>query len=142
MPMVASWRTSTRVPADGTVDRLTLDANLLHEYWKQRPRKAAVEKLLDLAGAGSVDLAVTRYVLDDFPDSEGLLAGRLAELPELRISQTGGVFTLDVSGLDGPDGLGDQDFLDLQYEIVASWPTHEGKPPDGRDWMHLHAHSI
>jgi hypothetical protein len=33
------------------VDHLTIDTNLLHEYWKQPPRRPAVEKLLELAAA-------------------------------------------------------------------------------------------
>lgn len=41
---------------------LTLDTNLLQEYWKQRDKVQFVEQLLDLAQQGKVDLAVTARV--------------------------------------------------------------------------------
>jgi hypothetical protein len=38
--------------------RLTLDSNLLLEYWKEQSRRDATEALLELARKGEVELAV------------------------------------------------------------------------------------
>ena len=39
----------------------TLDTNLLLEYWKEQPKAAVVERLLDLAQNGHLDLAAGLY---------------------------------------------------------------------------------
>jgi hypothetical protein len=119
------------------VDAVTLDTNLLHDYWKDRPRKWAIERLVELAAAGTIDLVVTRYVHDDVPASP--LRDRIAELPKLQIGMTGGLFTLDVSPLGGSDFFGSDAFLKCQ-SALATWRPSSRKPPDGRDWNHLHAH--
>ena len=86
--------------------RATLDTNLFFDLWHDRPGRTAVERLVALAVAGKIDLAVTRYVHDDVPAPP--LADEI-HLHELQISNTGGVFQLDISRLDDvTDRLGDQ----------------------------------
>lgn len=121
-------------------EKLTLDTSLLQEYWKEQDKKDIVEQVLALADSSAVDLAVTRYIRDDIPNDP--LASRIDELPRLKVAETGGVFTLNLSALDGPDGLGSQEFLDFQAAIPADWKPKRGERPDGRDWLHLHAHFI
>ena len=49
------------------ITTLTLDTNLLQEYWKQQKKEQFVERLIDLAQQGKVDLAVTARVREDIP---------------------------------------------------------------------------
>ncbi len=119
-------------------DRLTLDTDLVRDYWQDFPRRWAIERLLELAEAGEVDLAVTRYIRADIPDAP--LRDRLDELPELKVRETGGLFTFGVSRLDGPDVFGDAAMLSFENAIAATWKPSKGKPPDSRDWKHLHTH--
>jgi hypothetical protein len=121
-------------------EKLTLDANLLHDFWKQRPRRWAIESLLELAAAGEVELAVTRYVRADVPHPP--LRDRLDELPRLQIRETGGVFQLGISRFGGSDGLGSDEFVAFERALAESWTPTRGRPPDRRDWLHLHAHHI
>lgn len=120
-----------------SVDALTVDTNLIQDYWKQRPRKWAIERLLELAREGSVNLVVTRYIEDDVPCSP--LRDRIAELPALEIGKTGGLFIIGGSAVGGLDFFGSDAFLNCQAAF-AEWRPSKGKRPDGRDWNHLHAH--
>lgn len=121
------------------VPRLTLDTNLLLEYWKNQAKRKAVEKLSLLAKEGKVDLVVTARIREDVPLSP--LAQKIDELPELGINETGSVTRLGYWVL-GRDMLADEAFNDF-------WPTAQTlagqrgkKPPDWRDWDHLHAHHL
>ena len=120
------------------MDKLTLDTNVVQEHWKRRSKRNVVEQLVALAEIGEVELAVTRYVRSDVPREP--LAARIDQLgDELKVMETGGVFTLGTSTLGGPDRLGSQQFLDFIQSPVG-WRPKKGRPPDGRDLMHLHAH--
>jgi hypothetical protein len=52
------------------------------------------------------------------------------------------VFQLDVSILDGPDGLGEQAVVDLEIQLRAVALATGAKLPGATDWLHLHAHRI
>jgi hypothetical protein len=120
---------------------LTLDTNVVRERWSGQAKLEVVEKLVELAERGEAELAVTRYIRYDVPG--GALAVRINKLAaEPNVSETGGVFTLDESRLDGQNGLGDQPFVDFQHALGADWRPKRGKTPDYRDWLHLHAHLI
>lgn len=121
-----------------TLLRVTLDTNLLIDYWKQRPRRSATERLIELATQERVDLAVTRYIRDDVPREP--LAARINELHLLKIGETGGLFTIGFSALGGPDVLGSQEFLDHAWTIPVDWHPAKGSRPSEADLMHLHAH--
>jgi hypothetical protein len=136
-------RIVSALPAESKGDgreKLTLDANLLHDYWKQRPRRWAIERLIELAAGGQVELAVTRYVRDDIPNAP--LRDRLDELPRLHIRETSGLFQFDISPIGGSDGLGSDEFIAFERALAESWKPTRGRPPDRRDWLHLHAHHI
>lgn len=119
------------------IDRLTLDTNLILDFWRQRPRKWAIERLLQLADQGKVDIVVTRYIEEDVPRAP--LRERISELPALQIKKTGGLFTFGGSVLGGSDFFGSDAFLNCQ-RAFAEWRPAQGNPPDPRDWNHLHAH--
>ena len=115
-----------------TPDRLTLDTNLVREWWDQRPKQRVVAQLLDLADRGMVDLAVTATIHLDIPDEP--LALRIQELPEIAIGKTETVARLG-SWLLGRDMLGSQEFVDWQEGLGVT-------EPDSRDFDHLHAHML
>ena len=121
--------------------RLTLDTNLLQEYWREQEKRDVVVRLLELAEAGRVELVVTNRIADDIPG--GPLADRIRELPDLGIGQIGSVFRLDRSSLDGPDMLGSDMFTKLQEEADAELRRRgRAEVPDWRDWDHLNGHFL
>jgi hypothetical protein len=122
-------------------ERITLDTNLLQEYWREQVKQSVVQQLLDFAKTAAAALVVTARIADDIPG--GPLAERLRELPELGIAQIGGVFRLDHSALDGPDMLGSDTFMELQQRADAEL-LRRGRAtvPDWRDWDHVHAHFL
>ena len=119
---------------------VTLDTNVVREYWSQRARVAVVEALINLAEGGLISLAVTRRIFHDIPDPP--LAERISSLREIGVNLTGSVFRLDISALDSGDMLGSELALDV-FESVACNLALEGQPaPDWRDWDHLHGHYL
>jgi hypothetical protein len=119
---------------------LTLDTDVIRDVWDDDGRKVHVERLIQLACEGRVDLAVTRHIEEDVPHSP--LADRVAELPELAISRTGGVFVIGVSRLDGIDGLGSGAFDEWWRALGARRKDGDPGLPGLRDYHHLHAHYI
>ena len=119
---------------------VTLDTNVVQEYWHQRARIAIVEALIDLAEDELISLAVTRRIYADVPHPP--LADRISKLHEIGVNLTGSVFRLDVSALDGGDMLGSDIAMDV-FESVAYNLAHQGQPaPDWRDWDHVHGHYL
>jgi hypothetical protein len=118
------------------IPTLTLDTNLLHEYWKQRPKSEVIEKLLLLAKQGEIDLAVTARIHEDIPKPP--LAERLNELPELGITKAGSVTRVGY-GVVGRDMVGDDAFGSFFSSAREIAKQSKKKPPDWRDWDHLHA---
>jgi len=119
--------------------RITLDTNLLHELWKDRPKAHLVEALINRARDGDIDLAVTARVREDIPRAP--LASKLDALPELGISETGSVARLGYWQL-GRDMLGSESFSMFYPTACDLARKRVGKVPDWRDWDHVHAHLL
>jgi len=47
---------------------LTLDTNVIMEHWKNQKNASIVEKLLELAINGNIDLAITSRIHEDVPN--------------------------------------------------------------------------
>ena len=118
---------------------VTLDTNLLFEYWRDRPRKAVVERLLRLANRNDIDLAITARVREDIPDEP--LASRINALAEIGVRETGSVTRLNYWVL-GRDQLGSDAFEDFRLELESVRQERDPAVPDWRDWDHLHAHML
>lgn len=114
------------------VDQLTLDTDLIREWFDQDQRVGAVEDLLELSDRALIDLAVTARIHQDIWFGE--LAERLAELGDLGISMTGSVTRVGFWEI-GRDRLADPDFVDWVHNLSV-------KEPDWRDFDHLHAHML
>ncbi len=123
------------------IPRLTLDTNLLQEYWKKQVKYNNIERLLQLAEQDEVDLAVTARIHEDIPEPP--LMNKIDELPELNVNKTGSVTRLGFWEL-GRDMLGDRNFTDFYENALALANKRVGKKhlPDWRDWDHLHAHYL
>jgi hypothetical protein len=117
--------------------QVTLDANLIHEYLKQRPKRAVVEALIARTQRGALDLAVTARIHEDIPREP--LAGKLNGLPALGINETGSVSRLPY-WIVGRDYLGTAEFEAFHAEASDLARQRRKRPPDWRDWDHLHAH--
>ena len=121
---------------------VTLDTNVLVEYWRNRKNVLVTESLLNLAQQRKIDLAITSRISADIPDLP--LANRINDLPQLNVQQIGSVFRLDHSSLDGGDMLGSDSFLNVMDSFDNRF-NREGRVkrrPDWRDWDHLHGHHL
>ncbi len=123
-----------------TIPKLTLDTNLLIEYWKQQEKMDIVANLLELAKLGEVDLAVTARIREDIPRPP--LSNNLNKLPELKITETGSIARWGYWLLDGHQMFGNQVFNDFLTTAVELAKKRRKTPPDWRDWDHLHAHYL
>lgn len=124
------------------IPTVTIDTNLLQEYWREQKNVAVTEKLLDLAKHGQVDLAITSRINADIPDLP--LASRINDLPQLNVQQIGSVFRLGHSSLGGGDVLGSDSFLNVMDSLESRF-DREGRVkrrPDWKDWDHLHGHYL
>ena len=119
--------------------QVTLDTNLLLEYWKDQDRRAVVENLIELSRSGDVDLTVTARIREDVPRPP--LSDSLDRLAELNVQETASVTRLDFWVL-GRDMLGDDTFVAVSQQLDEELTRQGRTPPDWRDWDHLHAHFL
>jgi len=130
------------------VSRLTLDSNVLLDYWNDRPRKAVVEELLRLSQDGKVDLIITRVIRDDIPREPW--ASYIAQLPALGVRETGTVARWGISTWDGGDmwGSDGSSALDAAFPGLVELAKHRitakmrAKPPSWEDLNHLLGHQV
>jgi hypothetical protein len=121
------------------ITRLTLDTNLLLEYWKEQDRSKVIEILLSLASSGKVDLAVTARIREDVPLPP--LFDRIVELPFINIKEVASMTSLGYWSL-GRDILGDKNIKEFSNAISDTPKKRGARVPDWRDWDHLHAHYL
>lgn len=122
------------------VTKVTLDTNILQEYWKKQDKVRVVEKLLNLADNGELDLAVTTRISEDIRHPP--LSHRINQLPELRVQQIGAPARWDVSRWD-EDSFPDPEFSGFLDSLVCK-DKNEGrkKLPDWRDQDHIQGHYL
>ena len=119
---------------------VTLDTNVVIEWWEDQAKIGHVNELLELGKSFKIDLAVTGRISDDIPESP--LADRINELPNLNIHDIGSVIRfgpwkvgIDVAGNDEF-----KRFLDSPVVVKKFNQMNAEKRPDWRDWDHLHTH--
>ena len=122
------------------VTKVTLDTNILQEYWKKQDKVRVVEKLLNLAENGELDFAITTRVSADIPHPP--LSNRINQLPELRVQQIGAPARWNVSRWD-EDYFADPEFSAFLDSLVCE-DKNEGrkKLPDWRDQDHIQGHYL
>jgi hypothetical protein len=119
--------------------QITLDTNLLLEYWKDQKKREVVENLIELSRSGQVDLAVTARVREDIPRPP--LSDKINQLAELNVQEAASVTRLGFWVL-GRDRLGDDTFVAVSQQLDELLTRRGRIPPDWRDWDHLHAHFL
>ena len=138
----------TYVESDGIVliddifkpPTVTLDTNVIRDWWDNRSKIEHVKKLLKLGKKFEIDLAVTRRIHDDISDQP--LAAEINDLPNLLIHKIGAVMRLDNWEV-GTDTIGVTEFVNFIGLIETSDEfshMNKKKRPDWRDWDHIHAH--
>ena len=120
-------------------EQITLDTNLLVEYWKEQERRETVQKLLDLSETGAIELAVTSRIRQDVPAPP--LSEMINHLPEIGVTESGSVTRLGYWQL-GVDQLGDDAFAAFSAKVAELAASSGQREPDWRDWDHLHAHYL
>lgn len=146
-----SWRGAqmfTYVESNGIVliddifkpPTVTLDTNVVREWWDNRSKIEYVEKLLELGKKFEIDLAVTRRIRDDVPNQP--LAAKINDLPNLLIHEIGAVMRLN-NWEAGIDTIGITEFVSF-IELIENSDEfnhmNKDKRPDWRDWDHIHTH--
>ena len=119
---------------------VTLDTNVIREWWENRARIEHVNELLDLSRSRKIDLAVTSRISDDIPEPP--LADKINELPNLNVRDIGSVIRFG-RWKAGIDVAGNDEFKKFYDSIVVSEQfsrMNAEKRPDWRDWDHLHTH--
>ena len=119
---------------------ITLDTDVVEEYWKNQAKIEDVEKLLELGKKWEIDLAVTRRIHDDIPRRP--LAEKINDLPNLNIHEIGAVIRIG-NWKVGIDIAGSDDFKKLIDSLESSKKfchMNEDNRPDWRDWDHIHTH--
>lgn len=119
--------------------KVTLDTNVLQELWKDRPKRAVVERLLALAVAKGIDVAVTARVREDIPDEP--LASKIRTLSDIGVEESGSDTRLPHWKL-GRDQLGLEEFETFRLHLESARKERDPRLPDWRDWDHLHAHML
>ena len=123
------------------IPRLTLDTNIIQEHWRHQARASVVRRLIDLALANAIDLAVTARIREDIPNEP--LASEVNRLREIGVNEVGTVARADFAVLDR-DLLASDAFVDFEVEareLVAKRLSLK-RVPDWRDLDHLHAHML
>lgn len=119
---------------------VTLDTNVIREWWENRARIEHVNELLDLSRSRKIDLAVTSRISDDIPEPP--LADKINELPNLNVRDIGSVIRFG-RWKAGIDVAGNDEFKKFSDSIVGSEQfsrMNVERRPDWRDWDHLHTH--
>ncbi len=119
---------------------VTLDTNVVKDWWKNRPGVEHVKKLLELGEKFEIDLAVTRRIRDDVPRPS--LADKIDDLPNLLIHEIGAIIRPN-NWEPGIDIGGITEFVNFTRSIETSGEfknMNEKKRPGSHDWDHIHTH--
>ena len=119
---------------------VTLDTNVVREWWEEQRNAEHVKKLLDLSENLQIDLAVTGRIRNDIPRPP--LAERIDELPNLNIRDLGSIIRFGhwKAGIDVAGNNEFREFLDSPSFTKKFELMNEEKRPDWRDWDHVHTH--
>ena len=119
---------------------VTLDTNVIREWWEDRAKIEHVNKLLELGKSFKIDLAVTGRISDDIPEPP--LADKINELPNLNVRDIGSVIRLGhwKAGIDVAGNDEFKKFFNSPTVVRKLNQMNVRKRPDWRDWDHLHTH--
>ena len=119
---------------------VTLDTNVVIEWWDNQDKVEYVDKLLELGKKFEIDMAVTRRIRDDLLKRSSI--AEINDLPNLLIDEIGAVIRIN-NWKPGTDIVGITEFVNFIGSIETSDKfDHMSKKrqPDERDWDHIHTH--
>ncbi len=119
---------------------VTLDTNVVIEWWDNQDKVEYVDKLLELGKKFEIDMAVTRRIRDDLLKRSSI--AEINDLPNLLIDEIGAVIRMN-NWKPGTDIGGITEFVNFIGSIETSDKfDHMSKKrqPDWRDWDHIHTH--
>ena len=119
---------------------VTIDTNVIREWWDNRNRWSYVDLLLNSGKDGELDIAVTNRIYDDIENLP--LAAKINSLSDLSIHNVGSVIRISRWRV-GADSVGVTEFYEFLHapEIVEEFNQMNPRSrPDWRDWDHLHTH--
>ncbi len=119
---------------------VTLDTNVVMEWWKEQRNAEHVKKLWDLSENLQIDLAVTGRIRDDIPRPP--LAEKINELPNLNIQDLGSVIRFGhwKAGIDVAGNNEFREFVKSLTDAKKFNQMNKEERPDWRDWDHVHTH--
>ena len=119
---------------------VTLDTNVVIEWWDNQDKVEYVDKLLELGKKFEIDMAVTRRIRDDLLKRSSI--AEINDLPNLLIDEIGAIIRIN-NWKPGTDIGGITEFVNFVGSIETSDKfDHMSKKrqPDWRDWDHIHTH--
>ena len=119
---------------------VTLDTNVVIEWWDNQDKVEYVDKLLELGKKFELDMAVTRRIRDDLLKRSSI--AEINDLPNLLIDEIGAIIRIN-NWKPGTDIGGITEFVNFTGSIETSDKFNhmsEKRQPDWRDWDHIHAH--
>lgn len=119
---------------------VTLDTNVVIEWWDNQDKVEYVDKLLELGKKFEIDMAVTRRIRDDLLKRSSI--AEINDLPNLLIDEIGAIIRIN-NWKPGTDIGGITEFVNFTESIETSDKFNhmsEKRQPDWRDWDHIHAH--
>ena len=123
----------TKVPS------VTLDTNVVMEYWCEREKVTIVKSLLELAQSGQLDVRVSARIRQDVPMPS--LSDRIDELPELGVKEMGSIIRTGC-WTPGRDMAGSTKFQAVVDSLLHDAKRPRNKNPDWRDWDHVQTHYL
>ncbi len=147
MPSSSGLRIFIYVESNGIViddifkpPTVTLDTNVVREWWENRSKVEHVETLIELGKKFKIDLAVTGRIHDDVPKQP--LAAKINDLPNLLIDEIGAIIRIN-NWKPGTDIGGITEFANFIGSIERSDKfdhMSEKRRPSWCDWDHIHTH--
>ena len=119
---------------------VTLDTNVVREWWENRAKVEYVNTLLNLGINRKIDISVTSRISDDIPEPP--LADKINELPNLNVRDIGSVIRFGrwKAGIDVAGNDEFKKFFNSPAVVKKLNQMNAEKRPDWRDWDHLHTH--
>ena len=104
--------------SDNHVIHVTLDTNILQEFWRNQDNANIVRELLVLSDNRRIDLAVTTRIEYDTPRLP--LADRIGELPALGVQLVGTAFRWGISSWGRGDFWSGERHNEIGADIKSS----------------------
>lgn len=121
------------------IPSVTLDTNVVMEFWLERDKATTVENLLQLAQNTQLDIRVSARIRQDVPNPS--LSDKIDELPDLGVKEMGSIIRTGC-WTPGRDMPGSTRFQKVVDSLANEVNLRGENGPDWRDWDHIQAHYL